>query len=243
MKGNRGITLIELLIAMGVLGIVLSVAFAFFVSAQGTTSQQSLRSEASLATRLSFLRTGELVAQSAYIYPANQTLTLGGKSVATGPAALALLLPEGSTYCPGSGKTYCGIVYSIEPRTPYKAMLGERAGTTGMVLAEHRVNNLVWNVDTLPTKNWGAPSTGIVADSVDAAASSLSAGGQLGFGFGVGYDAKETFSKGDSTAANALIQSVAPRVAVRFTSSGGVSSEESGFFFSRAIPRGALPNP
>jgi prepilin-type N-terminal cleavage/methylation domain-containing protein len=233
---QRGLSLVELLIAMAILGILLAMLSAFLIDNQRVTNTQITAATISNDLRLAHLRIGEIVSQAHYIYPSGQNLSLGTTTFTTGAAALAVLVPRGTTYCKAQGATatardYCGFAYVIEDRTPYVSLLG-LGDTTNQVIVEYKVEGLEWN----PTKaanaketpaefltSWPAASTSPVADSVNPAATDLAGLGQLERSSRTG-----TF---DNEAGFDL---------------GVVLDEEKAlrdnYVFSKAIPRNSLPN-
>jgi prepilin-type N-terminal cleavage/methylation domain-containing protein len=252
---RKGITLVELLVGMSIFLILLGALSTFFASNQRVASQQITSGNASLVARQSLLRLNELLFQAAYIYPANQpiTLTVDGtaKTLTTGASVLAFLIPQSasSPYCTGTAQTYCGFVYSIESRVPFADVLGNRTDVTGFALLEHKVDGaqrINWSVGTIPTRTWGQATVGVVADSVDNAISDLGSAAnlQLSDATKVPDGERSTFSYTSTVTANALIQSVNYTLSIRYNQRGqAISSQQTGYTFSRVIPRIALPNP
>jgi prepilin-type N-terminal cleavage/methylation domain-containing protein len=183
-KHNLGLSLVELLIAMAILGILLAMLSAFLISNQRVTNTQITAATLSNDLRLAHLRISEIVSQAHYIYPSGQTLTLDGKAFTTGPGALAVLVPRGTTYCKAEGsaaRDYCGFAYVIEDRAPYVSLLG-MGDTTNLVIAEYKVVELEWNpvdaadktpAELLALTVWDDVEVSPVADSVDAANTNL----------------------------------------------------------------------
>jgi prepilin-type N-terminal cleavage/methylation domain-containing protein len=127
MKHRTGISLIELLISMAILGILLAMLTAFLVNNQQVTTTQISNATLSNDLRLAHLRIGEIVAQAHYIYPSGQTISINGTAYTTGKEALAVLVPRGTTYCDdnnSSDRDYCGFAYVIVNRSPYVSLLG-----------------------------------------------------------------------------------------------------------------------
>lgn len=264
MKRGGGFSLVEMLVALAIFGILLAGLGLFFASNLNVTQRQIGAADANLSVRLALLRMGEVAAHAHYIYPAGQTVTLtdsatsSSRSFTVGPAAMALLLPAGTTYCDPNGttQTYCGFLYSVEDRDAYTAYLADNTVGTGKVLVEWRTEGsaLGWPRNTLPTAvttGWGASSARPLADSVvdaaaaDPTASSLAAAADLaGSSTPPTYDDRVfTADPTDTSAGDSLIQSVGTRVVVRYGGSRSAQIGRSSFVFSRAIPRGAQPNP
>jgi prepilin-type N-terminal cleavage/methylation domain-containing protein len=255
MKQRHGISLIELLIAMAILGILLALLTAFLFSNQQVTNVQISNATLSNDVRLAHLRVGEIVAQAHYIYPSGQSLTINGTVYTTGSEALAVLVPRGTTYCDDPNETdrdYCGFAYVIVDRAPYAALLGPSAGTTNRVLVEFKKENLSWQQATRTSNtnpainllNWGADAeANPVADSVNVAATNLGAELTLS-NIPALFDKEANFDRnGSSDTAAALIGGVRSTIALERTIRGNVVSvSRDNYVFSKAIPRSALPN-
>ncbi|MBF6593794.1 MAG: prepilin-type N-terminal cleavage/methylation domain-containing protein [Thermaceae bacterium] len=249
---KSGFTLIELLISLSLLLVVLAVASDLIVSNQRVANTTVLRNQIAEDARLSILRMTEIVSQSAYIYPAGQTITLSGFSVNTS-SGLVVLVPWESPYCNDNNlagnaayKTYyCGFIYRVEPRAPYAAKLGNVSNTTGQVLVEYRYRWVSWPTNTTPITNWtalSAPSVGVVADSVDTANTDLVGNLQLA----ARSSPVDTGLKNDTSvttsSANALIWAVQPQVGLALTyGQTSLSINRSEVMYARAIPRVADP--
>jgi hypothetical protein len=209
--------------------------------------------------RLAHLRISEIVAQSHYIYPSGQTLTINGKPYSTGAAALVVLIPRGTTYCKAEGATaidrdYCGFAYVIEDRTPYVALLGSGA-TTNRVIVEYRVEELDWdpiknvaNAKKTPAEfltTWTTATANPVADSVDPANTDLAGLANLEVSARQGtFDTEAEFDLGAAAdKPKALISAVTSMIALERTINGkAVSVTRDNYVFSKAIPRNTLPN-
>ncbi len=231
---------------MAILGILLAVLSVFFSSNLRITNRQIAAADAGLAVRLSLLRLNDIVAQSAYIYPAEQSLTINGTALSTGASLLAVLVPEDTTYCPDAGtQTYCGFAYSIEDRAPYAAILGAGNATTGLALIEWQVSGISWPRDTLPTTTWNSATPGILADSADPLRSDLASAAQLTLALQQSdFDENAfTYTANVTNIASALIQSVSSNLVVRYNRNPPVEVERTNYVFSRAIPRAAQSNP
>ena len=267
-KHSLGLSLVELLIAMAILGILLAMLSAFLISNQRVTNTQITAATLSNDLRLAHLRIGEIVSQAHYIYPSGQTLTIDGKPFTTGPGALAVLVPRGTTYCKAEGLTatdrdYCGFAYVIEDRAPYVSLLGLGA-TTNLVIAEYKVVGLEWNpidaddktpAELLALTLWNDPEVSPVADSVDAANTNLA--GTITMGTPPQKKVALTMSSRTGTldvnanfsvtvsndSPKALISGVTSTITLERTVNGKpISVSRGNYVFSKAIPRNALPN-
>jgi len=172
---TKGITLVELLISMAILGIVLAVASQLIVQNQSIGNRQVQAGRMHEDLRLATLRMADVIAQAVYIYPNGVSLRISTgastSTVLTGREALAVLLPSGSVYCSTASTQYCGFLYRVEARGDYTGVLGNVPGNSGFVLVEYQVRNLSWNINTVPAlavNDWsGVPTArGIIADSV-----------------------------------------------------------------------------
>jgi type II secretory pathway pseudopilin PulG len=250
-KNSLGITLVELLISISILGLFLAVMSSALSSSQRVTRDQVLAADVETSLRLGFLRMSEVIKQAVYIYPASRTITLGvggaSVTVTTGAGALAVLLPAGTTYClPDNtiAQTYCGYLYDIGGRTPYETILGTPSGVTDSVLLERRNTGITWSQSALPPTNWSNVSTGIVADSVNVAETSLGATDNLTVNEDKGgiYDAG-LFGGTTTTSANALIDTVRPQISLSYTRGKSIEVTRAIQIYATAVPRATLPNP
>lgn len=256
LRRTIGLTIIEVLIAAALLGILLAALGSVFTTNLRVSTQQISAADAELTIRLSLLRLQEIISQAHYIYPAGQTLTLqtadGPRTFTTGADALAVLIPQTGTssYCPGTANLYCGRLYSIEARTPYQAILGADTAATNYALIEWQAENIVWQQNRVPAvaiTTWADTRPNVMADSVIPAASggsSLAAADNLNLAStGAIYDndAVPRFtSTGAQDVPSALIAAVAPNLIVDY---GRGRVERSSYAFSYAIPRTQQPNP
>ncbi len=247
----KGITLVELLVAMAVLAVILSLASRLIFQNQDITTRQVLAGRVNEDVRLAALRLSDVISQAGYIYPNNVTLTVQTGSttttVVTGDDALAVLLPPGSAYCPLTANQYCGFLYRLEPRAPYTAELGSTPGNSGLVLVEYQAHGLTWNTNTNPVSvanNWTAASfksRGVVADSVTDDGTDLSS---LGFA-GVKSEIDRSLLIPASTVTvntsspNALIGSVRIQISIAYTN--GLQASRQAEILARGIPRAVPP--
>jgi prepilin-type N-terminal cleavage/methylation domain-containing protein len=239
---RKGLSLLEILLALSLLGGILLLANQLMFQNQTIASRQLLQRQASEDARLTMLRLSEIVSQASYIYPLKEEIDLpGGIKQKTGKSALAVLVSWGSPYCPSevAGKDkYCAFLYRLEPRSSYLSDLGQQPLAGSNVLIEYRLHWLDWPRDTPPSRNWTALTgirRGIVMDSVDAAQTDFS---NLRVG---GRQVVDKYLKNDVDPddPNALIISAQPRVRVAFSNGFGATREED--IAARAAPRGIAP--
>ncbi len=244
-RQNSGITLVELLIGMAILGIILAVASNLLISTGRVSSQQDRQVDAAANARLALFRIGEIVRQAAYVYPPGVTITSGGESYTTGPGALAVLVPAGTTYCAASTQVYCGFVYAISDRDEFVPPLPAR-GPTQDALVELRVEQLVWAKDAVPATailSWPDGDLGLLSDGA------VAAGTDLGTNVRVSpletiYDSAASFSSDPGTiSTNSLINGVEVSISLTRQSAGGNAGVTQQLeVFTRAVPRSAPPN-
>lgn len=264
-KHNLGLSLVELLVAMAILGILLSLLSAFLINNQRVTTTQITAATLSNDLRLAHLRISEIVSQAHYIYPRGQTLTIDGKTFTTGAAALAVLVPRGTTYCKAEGATatdrdYCGFAYVVEDRAPYVSLLG-LGDTTNQVIAEYKIEGDGWNPVDVGNQTpaefltvWDNPEANPIADSVDAANTNLAGiifpgtpqekvALTLSSRTGT-FDENANFSTTVlDNSPKALISGVTSTITLERTMNGkSISVTRDNYVFSKAIPRNSLPN-
>ncbi|GIW33612.1 PilW family protein [Meiothermus sp.] len=248
---SRGITLVELLVAMAVLGLVLSLSSRLIFQNQDITTRQVLAGRVNEDVRQATLRMSDVISQAGYIFPNNATITVQtgvtNTAVVTGDDALAVLVPPRTAYCPLTTNQYCGFLYRLEPRDPYIADLGNTPGNSGWVLVEYQARGLTWNANTNPTSvanNWtsaGFKSRGVVADSVTDDGTNLSL---LSFA-GIASEIDRVLAIPTNTisvnlnSANALIGSVRIEVAVAYAN--GLRATRQTDILARGIPRAVPP--
>ena len=257
MRRTKGVSVLELLVTLAILGVVLAALSAFFSANLRLSDEQTDLADANLAVRLSLLRMSEIVSQAHYIYPAAQTITLEGKTFTTGPDTLAILVPVGTAFCDptSTDSTYCGMLFTIEDRSTYAGFLGANAASNFVLTEWRALNRLTWDQSTVPAQsltNWGAAElpAGVLADSVLPASaangSSLAAAADLTIARETPlYDdeSKFLYSNADRTSAQGLVQSVNVRLVVRSNARNQGDVSRSSFAYARSIPRGAQPNP
>lgn len=241
MNRAAGYTLLELLVAMALLGVVLLLAGSLFASSNAYTTLTITSAELEEDARLGLLRITEVTTQAAYIYPTGKTLTLKTGSVTTGKDTLALLVPAESPYCPSvtlvNAARYCLFVYHAQPRSAYAGVLPRIKNPTADVLVERRVQWVDWPVNTLPITDFTAltPVSGVVADSIDTAVTDFSVL-EVSRQGGVMDSILQTSVP--VTAATALIQVARPLLAVQVDR---VKVQRAGYIFVRSIPRATPP--
>lgn len=252
---TSGFSLVEILIAMVILGVLLGALGSFFSLNQKVGSEQITAAKINNDIKLAFLRLSDVTSQAQYIYPAGQTLTLKTgattTTLSTGAEALAILVPNGTTYCPKTAAdSYCGFVFTIESSTDFEAILGSSSATTGYALTEYRFANLSWPGKSLPPKTWqdNAALHSPLVNSVSKADSSLAAPTNMGFATYSNFD-DGTFSypdpaaaSGFGTQATALVNSVRSTLSLSYNVRGKkVTAERDSVLFARAIPRARQP--
>ena len=260
---KTGFSIVELLVAMAILGILLGVLSMFLISNQRVTSSQITAATLNNDTRLAFLRMSEVISQAQYIFPAEQTLTLGTTNYITGQNTLAVLVPGGTTYCNLTGSAvYCGYAFTIEDRSPFSAMLGPDGGLSNLALIETRCKGLVWIRNEVPTatlNRWDdsgmtctAGATNFtrfpVSDAVDstsdlASQTRLTPASYSDFDKGFIYQIDTDKSQDPRNQSNGLVASVNSYLHLKRQLQGkDIKVERENFVFSRAIPRNTVPN-
>ena len=119
---RKGLSLVEIMIALSLVGGILLLANQLMFQNQTIASRQLLQRQASEDARMTMLRLSEVLSQASYIYPNNRPdnqpiLLPGGDSQKTGIPALAALVASGTPYCPLSiavAGTYCAFLYRLE---------------------------------------------------------------------------------------------------------------------------------
>jgi prepilin-type N-terminal cleavage/methylation domain-containing protein len=245
-RRQTGVTLVELLIGMVILGILLAITSAVMISTGRVANQQEQLADVGGSGRLALFRMGEIVRQAAYVYPPDATISVAGTgSFTTGPAALAVLVPAGSTYCTGSTQTYCGFIYAAVDRQQFVPPLPERGGTD-QALAEIRVEGIEWAKNRVPAGDltaWPAGSSGLLADGIDSARSNLGGDMRVSVIEAI-YDDSTIFSNDPANiTSSSLINGADISVSLRrLSASGGATAEQRLEVFSRSVPRSAPPN-
>jgi prepilin-type N-terminal cleavage/methylation domain-containing protein len=173
---QRGFTTLEMLIAMGVLGVILTVAAALLQTNQRVSDAQQARTNSLEDARQAASRMAETINQAAYIYPAGQSIQVddglvgntGKNRVMTGKDALALLLPEGSS----ASRSYRGVVFYLAARTAFRDDLPDIPSSriAQSVLVEARSSTTIpWaqNQSSPPTAIWNVKmDEGVLVDGM-----------------------------------------------------------------------------
>ena len=253
MKKTSGFSIIELLISMGILGILLGLLSTFLISNQNITRDQITQVTLENDARLAFLRMSEVISQAQYIFPQGQTLILDGQAVNTGNTGLAVLVPAGTTYCADAeDESYCGYAFTIEDRTPFNAVLGPDAGTSGLALIETFIEDLEWEKETVPSLEasvytWTPHGNNNfrrspITDSIEAGTSNLMLTTKTATYSDFDVD-KFDFSQDDALTADDLLLAVESKLFLQRKVKGkNLNIERNSFVFSRAIPRSKLPD-
>lgn len=244
---QAGITLIELLIGMAILGIIMTVAAMLFSTTGRVTNQQDRQVDAAASARLALFRMGEIVRQANYVYPPGTTISIPGHgSFTTGTDALAVLVPAGTTYCAGTASVYCGFLYGIVNRNAFVPPLRD-SGATNEALVEFRVEGIDWPKDAVPALTiTGWPSggnVGLISDGLDRAGTNL--GGNVFVSpLEAIYDDVTNFSLDPNVITlNSLVNGVDVVVNLRRSSVlGATGAQQRVEVYTRAVPRSAPPN-
>jgi prepilin-type N-terminal cleavage/methylation domain-containing protein len=264
-RRRAGLTIIELMVAMAILGVVLVVTTNLIVKNQQIAGDQIRQHSAREDLRMALVRVSELFSSAAYVYPRSQTLTLPtGATVRTGSKALAMLIPWGTPFCNDGGSNpanwydptsphrdkYCAVVYTLERRSNYVGDLGRNPKASDWVLVEYLIKWVDWPVNTIPTRDFSQASyrVGVVADSVQRANTRvLLNNGSLSRSSKkpidpvlLGYHEKRSNGRYvNSGHPEALIDNVTFEVALQYQ--GRPPVKDSATLFARAVPRSAPP--
>jgi prepilin-type N-terminal cleavage/methylation domain-containing protein len=173
---HSGFTTLEMLLAMAVLGVILTIAAALLQTNQRVSDAQQARTNSLEDARMAASRMAETINQAAYIYPAGKQITsgigLGGvNGVTTGTDALALLVPDGLNSTP---RRYHGVVFYLADRQKFLADLPNLPSNriAPWVLVEARTGldgagAITWALDTLPPLDWSARiNEGVLVDGM-----------------------------------------------------------------------------
>jgi prepilin-type N-terminal cleavage/methylation domain-containing protein len=260
---NRsGFTILEMLLAMMVIGIILTITAALLQTNQRVSDAQQARTNSLEDARMAASRMAETINQAAYIYPAGKQITsgtgLGGTNgVTTGSDALALLVPDRLNSTP---RRYHGVVFYLADRQKFLADLPNLPSNriAPWVLVEARTGldgtgAISWPLDTLPILNWDAViNEGVLVDGM---INKLEGGAKTGsdlmvspsFSPSAGVD-KTIFNAGlrgktnDKFAADALLLGMSFQLSVRVSAVGqAVTTSPStlipGLGTARNVPR------
>lgn len=258
---QAGFSFVEMLISMAIFGVIMVGMNSMLAVSSKATRGQSNAANANMAARQSLLRISDLLAQAHYIYPAGQSIQLtlidtSTENIQTGANAMAILLPEGTTYCPGSGQQYCGYIFSVENRGMFSSLLVNSKHASDFALVGWRAFNITWTQDDVPAIDldaWSNVTRELLVDSIIIFDSIKGTGTDLGSfdrldvsKTNTYYDNEKNFSNqpADKGQANSLIASVRPNIVIAY---GGSSEDKvvarTSHIFARAIPRGSHPNP
>jgi prepilin-type N-terminal cleavage/methylation domain-containing protein len=196
---KSGFTTLEMLLAMAVLGIILTIAANLLQTNQKVTDAQQARTTSLEDARLAASRIAETINQAAYIFPAGKSITVGGltgqgvsNQMTTGSNGLALLVPDGQTPA-----RYHGVIFYLADRTKFLNDLpnlpSNRIGP--QVLVEARTGNdsdpggLEWPRNSLPSLTWVASiKEGVLVDGM------IEEGSTVGTGLGTNLMRSASFS-------------------------------------------------
>jgi prepilin-type N-terminal cleavage/methylation domain-containing protein len=261
-RASAGVTLIELLIGMAILGVILLAASGVLQVNQRATNDTQIRSNALGDARGAISRITETLSQAAYIYPEGSVITLSSNSIVgqgnadtvkTGRDAVAVLLANGTGYE--------GVIYYLANRSEHKLTTdlpnipADRIAQK--VLVEVRTtpgSNIAWPAKTRPDPNWNVPaSEGVLVDGVfdgqEAGVRITNLMGDYDLSPSAGSDG-QAFTDGLQGATppialddpNALISTLAYSIGIRVATNGKTLAESSstvlrGLANSRNIPR------
>lgn len=252
MKRTPGVTLVELLVAMSIFLVLLTLLFSFLNLNQRAASRQQAQTTALTDARSTITHLTEVLTQAAYIYPAGQTLQvkIAGvkRTITTGDTAVALLIVDpvcsSSTTCTHQ---YLGRVFFLDDRTAYPDELPANPQLP-TVLVEGRTDApFAWPTNTLPTLDWTAAgntlSTGVQGEGLVAGRSTLM-GADSGFAEYAATD-DTVFSTGLARPGqtptldqpNALINHLAFQLTVQPSRNEGQPISVDGSANARNVPR------
>ncbi len=258
---QAGFSFIELLISMAIFGLIMLGLNSLLGASNKVTQGQGNAAYATMAARKSLLRITDIVSQAHYIYPSGQVISLelstgGTKEMVTGENALAILLPEGTTYCPGNGQSYCGYIISVEDRTMFESFLANSKHASNSILVGWRAFNLTWFKETVPStalNTWDDVKIELLVDSVvphdenNPNGTNLASFDHLFVSrTNTTFDNENLFSNysENKNQPNSLIASIEPRVVIAYGNNGGSKKViRESHIYARAIPRVSLPNP
>ena len=265
-RQRSGFTTLEMLLAMAVLGIILTIAANFLQVNQRVSDAQQARTTSLEDARLAASRLAETINQAAYIFPASQriqvTAGLIGRGapnqVITGAKALALLIPDGLNSTP---RKYHGVIFYLADRTKFLIDLpnlpSNRVGPWVLIEARSGLDGpgaLTWARDSLPSPTWAASlKEGVLVDGMIEDGPGVGAGlgtnlmRSASFSPSAGID-QATFNAGlrannpTITDANALLLGIGFQLSLRVspsgqTATGTPSSLIPGLGTARNIPR------
>ena len=172
---RQGFTLVELLIGMGILGVILVAAASLLQSNQRVTNDAQTRSNAIGDARVAMSRMTESLSQAAYIFPEDSIISFSDENnnprqVKTGRDAVAALIS--SATAAGGTPLYRGVLYYLADRNDARFtadlpnMASDRIAQN--ILVEATVPDIGWPGATVPSRSWSAnASEGVLVDGVD----------------------------------------------------------------------------
>jgi prepilin-type N-terminal cleavage/methylation domain-containing protein len=260
---QRGFTVLEMLLAMAILGIVLVVASALLQSNQAAASTQQSRTTSLEDGRAAMSRIAETLSRAAYIYPSGVTITVTSgligtstaNSITTGSGALAMLLYDNLN---ASTKGYYGVIFYLTDRSKTKfaadlsSLPTNRIGQS--VLVEARTTQtgagpITWALNANPavtSKAWSAViNEGVLADGVVSSSTSLMDSASMSPSGGVDDSVFATGLRSQTpamTLAAARILGIGYNLGVQIAPPGKTLTNTSptllrGFSSARSVPR------
>lgn len=233
---RQGFTLVELLIGMGILGVILVAAASLLQSNQRVTNDAQTRSNAIGDARVAMSRMTESLSQAAYIFPEDSIISFSDENnnprqVKTGRDAVAALIS--SATAAGGTPLYRGVLYYLADRSDarFTADLPNIASDriAQNILVEATTSGIDWPGATVPSRSWsGNTSEGVLVDGVDrkdgatvitdlmATGNFAAQTGSDGAVFADGIQGKTT----DLTKNDALIATIGYSIGVRVASIG-----------------------
>lgn len=244
---SSGLTLVEMLIGVAVLGVVLTIGTYFFSSTASITNRQDQLATVANDARLALFRMSEVVRQAGYVYPPGVSITVAGSGTfTTGQGVLALLVPAGTTYCMVSGSVYCGFLYYVGNRSAFVPPLSASSGFTGQALGEIRVTGIQWAKSAVPAltiRNWPAGDLGLLSDDVSGANTNLGNDVRISGLEAIYDDAMQFHYAASPLSARSLLNGVNMTLTVQRNALGGeAGSTQSLEVFTRSVPRSAPVN-
>jgi prepilin-type N-terminal cleavage/methylation domain-containing protein len=180
-RRKLGVTLVELLVGMTILGVILLAASGLLQGNQRLASDTQTRSNALGDARGAISRMTETLSQAAYIYPAGLTISLNNglvgqgtpNQITTGSLAIAALVSDGA-----DPPTYQGVIYYVADRGQSKFAadlpqmptdrIAQHVLVEAKTIADAAGKQHEWPAKTIPTANWNLnASEGVLVDGVN----------------------------------------------------------------------------
>ena len=173
-RNLAGLTLIELLIGMSILGVILLAASGLLQGNQKLTNDAQTRSNALGDARGAISRMTDTISQAAYIYPADSTISVNSgvvgnvssKRVETGKKGVAVLITDVA-----DPTKYRGVIYYLADRGQIASDLPQMPvdRVAQHVLVEVKTGGTIdWPAKSLPVLNWAVDaSEGVLVDGID----------------------------------------------------------------------------